>query len=533
MLINLMQQISDIQCHEHLEKIQFLDLRQKILKGERAKCCKCQLFNPTYIEQALQEWMKKKQNEIQLLENEYQGYLIPLKIFQEQMTQIKKQFIQNIEHLINQTNQLINGINYDKNNKIKTLQNYDEKVTLSILQEMAQLISESSSILKRSKSDMELYQKLKQLNDLAKQIRTEQEKSVVNIMKQQQQFREKIVNFKELYLKNTQKFRFKEIKNINNVKQYEVCRVITFNRDDTIMLAGCNFNIKVWNFNNGRIKEDQTLIGHVDDVISLTFSLNQNLFVSGGSWKDKKIIIWIKSIDKWKISQILDSHQGFVPQLLLNQNDSELISCSQDKKIIIWNYQTIDNLWKLKQELTNHKDIIYGISLSSTENCLISCSQDQSVIVWKKRNNIWEQFQQIKHNYYAFRISFLDDDSFIFQLNIEGFLRLYQQKQDGEFQENIEMRMYVQDLEDPWLLFPSVYNIEKKILIQKQNKFVNIFINQGNGMLIKGDTIQCQSHQNNGGLSKNGRFVVIWDSSPIMEGDGVIKIFEILYQNIV
>lgn len=36
------------------------------------------------------------------------------------------------------------------------------------------------------------------------------------------------------------------------------------------MLAGCNSNI----FDNGQIAEDQKLICHIDDVISLTFSLN-------------------------------------------------------------------------------------------------------------------------------------------------------------------------------------------------------------------------------------------------------------------
>ncbi|CAD8051105.1 unnamed protein product [Paramecium primaurelia] len=526
-----MQQITSLQCQEHFEKIQFLDLRQKILKGERAKCCKCQLSNPIYIEAAYEQWIQKKQNEIQQVQNDYLSYINPLKQFYEQMKQIKKSFYSSCEHIMNQIDQLINGLNFDKISRIQDLQLFDENITLSTLQEMAQLMSEKAPILKKSKTDINLLVKLRLLNDFIKQEINQQNNLVIKILKQQQQAKEVIENLKEQYLQNIKKYEFKEIKNIYNIKQYEICRVVTFNKDDSIMLAGCNFNIKVWNFNNGKITENQTLTGHIDDVISLAFSLNQDLFVSGGSHKDKRILIWRKYNDLWKNIQILDFHKGYVPQILLNKNDSEIISCSQDKTIIVSNYQTSQNKWKLNQQLTNHQGSIYGISLNQTENYLVSCSLDESIIVWKKQNSIWKLFQQINNNSYSFRITFIDDDSFLFQLNNEGFIRLYQQQQEEKFTENIEQRIYVQDQEDPWLLFPASYNIEKKLVIQKQNQFVNLIIKK-NGTFKKVHTINCQSHQNNGGLSKSGRFLVIWDSSPIMEGDGIIKIYEILYQNI-
>ncbi|CAD8215316.1 unnamed protein product [Paramecium octaurelia] len=524
-----MSQISNVQCLEHFEQVQFLDLRQNILKGDRAKCCKCQLINPTYIEQAFQKWIQKTQDEIQYIYTEFQDYLNPLKLFQEQMRQTQKSFDQNCEHIINEIDYLIRGINYDKNQKIKYLQFFGENISLSILQEMAELMSEKAPILKQSKRDVQLYIKLKLIINFAKQVMIEQQNSVIQLVKQQQQAKEKIETFKDIYLQHKSQYQYTETKNIYNIKQFEVCRVITFNKDDSIMLAGSNSDIKVWNFNNGKVTENQTLTGHIDDVISLTFSLNQDLFISGGSWKDMKIIIWRKHNDLWKYTQIMDYHKGYVPQILLNKNDSELISCSSDQTIIVW--KTSLNVWKLEQKLANHEGTIYGMSLNYSENYLVSCGKDKSVIVWKKQNNIWKYYQKITHDSYAFRITFVDDDSFLFQLNNEGFIRLYSNQSQEKFQESLEQRITVQDKEDPWLLFPAFYNVEKKLVIQKQNQFVNLIINQDNGTLNIVNTIQCESHQNNGALSKSGRFLAIWDSSPIMEGDGIIKIYEIVYSN--
>ncbi|CAD8142275.1 unnamed protein product [Paramecium pentaurelia] len=243
-----MQQITSLQCQEHFEKIQFLDLRQKILKGERAKCCKCQLSNPIYIEAAFEQWIQKKQNEIQQVQNDYLSYINPLKQFYEQMKQIKKSFYSSCEHIMNQIDQLINGLNFDKISRIQDLQLFDENITLSTLQEMAQLMSEKAPILKKSKTDINLLVKLRLLNDFIKQEMNQQNNFVIKILKQQQQAKEVIENFKEQYLQNIKKYEFKEIKNIYNIKQYEICRVVTFNKDDSItitfnLLIICNFKL--------------------------------------------------------------------------------------------------------------------------------------------------------------------------------------------------------------------------------------------------------------------------------------------------
>ncbi|CAK77057.1 unnamed protein product (macronuclear) [Paramecium tetraurelia] len=217
-MINLMQKITNVQCLEHFEQVQFLDLRQNILKGDRAKCCKCQLINPTHIEQAFSKWIQKTQDEIQQIQNEFQGYLNPLKLFQEQMRQTQKSFDQNCEHLINEIDYLIRGINYDKNQKIKSLQVFGESISLSILQEMAELMSEKTPIMKQSKRDVELYKGLKLIINLTIQIMNEQQNSVIQLVKQQQSAKEKVENFKDIYLSHRSYYQYTETKNIYDIK---------------------------------------------------------------------------------------------------------------------------------------------------------------------------------------------------------------------------------------------------------------------------------------------------------------------------
>jgi WD40 repeat protein len=67
---------------------------------------------------------------------------------------------------------------------------------------------------------------------------------------------------------------------------------MAFNGQGTILAAGCNSDIKLWKFNNGKMNEQNKLTGHTGTVNCIVFSKTNNWFASGSadctirSWKE-------------------------------------------------------------------------------------------------------------------------------------------------------------------------------------------------------------------------------------------------------
>ena len=65
-----------------------------------------------------------------------------------------------------------------------------------------------------------------------------------------------------------------------------------------------------------------------------------NSFITGGS-EDGFVYIW--DVDTGDLIQRLKGHQGVVYDVAWNQNQSLLISCSDDHNILAWNYKDSEN----------------------------------------------------------------------------------------------------------------------------------------------------------------------------------------------
>ncbi|CAD8121871.1 unnamed protein product [Paramecium sonneborni] len=74
------------------------------------------------------------------------------------------------------------------------------------------------------------------------------------------------------------KFTYNLIQN-NSIKQTQGCGAIAFNNDNSIILAGCNKQIKVFEFKQEQLKQTQLLSEHSSSVDTLNFINQSSQFI--------------------------------------------------------------------------------------------------------------------------------------------------------------------------------------------------------------------------------------------------------------
>lgn len=99
-----------------------------------------------------------------------------------------------------------------------------------------------------------------------------------------------------------------------------------------ILAGGNNRNINIWNIQTG--ERVDTLREHKDSVTCL--AIEQKLLFSGSD--DMTIVIW-DLFNKWSVGT-LEGHQHTIQDMIVFEETGLLVSCSYDKKIIVWQYET-------------------------------------------------------------------------------------------------------------------------------------------------------------------------------------------------
>ncbi|CAD8159273.1 unnamed protein product [Paramecium pentaurelia] len=209
----------------------------------------------------------------------------------------------------------------------------------------------------------------------------------------------------------------------NSIKQNEWCCAVAFNKDQQIVVAGCNENIKVFKHNQGKLDQIQLLSGHKKSVLILRF-MSTNNFVSGGG--ENAIIIWQEiGYHQWNCQQKLIGHLDPIYCLIVNNNDNLIISCSHDCTINFWIKQ---KQWLCQQTISDHQDQIYSLSLNEQQNKLISCSKDSYILVIEQstQDQQWYVTQKIKVDQFGYRICFINDNFFIFQPYCQEQMHVYE-----------------------------------------------------------------------------------------------------------
>ncbi|CAD8213113.1 unnamed protein product [Paramecium pentaurelia] len=191
----------------------------------------------------------------------------------------------------------------------------------------------------------------------------------------------------------------------NSIKQQEYCWAVAINKDCSIVAAGCNKLIKIYEFQQGMLKLNQVLNQHKNNVFTLIFMKQQNQLISG----DQRLILicnWIRCI-------------------ILNNNEDLFISSSDDKTIKFW---VKKNQWIFQQSITDHSSYVNQLSLNEQQNQVISCGYDGLILVIEQSetNKKWIVKQKIQVDSIGYRLCFINNNLFTFQPINGNLMYLYQ-----------------------------------------------------------------------------------------------------------
>ncbi|CAD8211438.1 unnamed protein product [Paramecium octaurelia] len=298
------------------------------------------------------------------------------------------------------------------------------------------------------------------------------------------------------------------------IRQKDCCYAIQFNKDTSIMISTSGKDIKVWDFYKGHLKLSNTLQKHIDDVTCLLFSNYSNSFISGCGNEDGSIVCWQQDNNfGWKSSKPFKQHSLGLRCMIMNHDETQLITGSLGKTIIIWKLDFKENNLVYEYSLFENQNKLLSLSMNDSETCMVSCNEDQVIFIWWKQQGIWKFKDTLKQSVQDIgrQIKFLSDTEFIWLQQSKGRVHFFE-GQNFKFQEKPEKQLLLNNQQQDWNLFPILYNKLKNVIVIRHNSTVFIIRKQLDGNLkIMADPIQCQSEFTYGSLSKDCQYLVLWD----------------------
>ncbi|CAD8204330.1 unnamed protein product [Paramecium pentaurelia] len=294
----------------------------------------------------------------------------------------------------------------------------------------------------------------------------------------------------------------------SSISQNDWCYAIAFDNDCSTLVAGCESQIKVYEFKQGIIKEIQTLNEHQSRVFTLNFMKKSKQFISGSV--DKSIRIWKQNQNYlWSSLQILNGHNGVISCLVLNINEDLIISGSHDNTIKFWIKK---NEWLCQQTITDHSDSVYGLSLNQQQNRIVSCGDDKLILIIENQgqNTEWKVIQKININNYGLRVCFIDNNMFTLSQYNQEYISVFEMNNiNKQFTKTRDITIKCGS--DCNCLFPQQYINQKCILLSKNGEYVNLIRKKQNGEFLTEQSIHFATYSIFGGMSEDGQYLITWD----------------------
>ncbi|CAD8087592.1 unnamed protein product [Paramecium primaurelia] len=534
---NMQETIDSLKCYNQHDSPPIIVLLDDNLKGvQRLICSQCIIdirgrFNGINIDEAIFQIEDRKNNFLNEISDFNQKILNILNSFKDQILQNRNEIIQTMDQMINQVDNWIGDIqqfeqkqcSYKFLDEIDKLNHFVEQVKNDQINEFKNVIFTIN----------QAYEKKIQLSKL---ILREQFLQAQNNLR----LHSSNVSFKRLNSEvtkddvETKTYNQIQYQLVQEVKQKDWCHALAFNYDESIMAGSIGKSIKLWKFQQGQLQDNNIVLdGHEKLIKCIVFSKKNNWFFTGSedntirSWKEKQG--WFSS-SKWESVKANKAHQDWVIQLILNEQNNELISCSVDKTIKIWRVSYDSNSIKFLESLEIHQEQILSISLNQSQQQLISWGEDKQVILWEKnqqqkwqfKNKILLSIQEINRG-----ARFLMDNQIICKTSkgqIENYILekdKYQQKQVLDF--NVENPDFnPQECQ-------IIFNIQTQLIVMKHHKYFYFFRNNLDECKFEQvcKPLECQKEVCFFNITNDGKYLVLWIWYPVLR----FKIYELIYSN--
>ena len=100
----------------------------------------------------------------------------------------------------------------------------------------------------------------------------------------------------------------------------------------------------------------------------------------------------ITTIPQPEFAKLLKYHGDTIPMMVFNPNNKQLISCSFDKNVLIWD---LTNLRKLPKIGTGHTSLINDIAMAPNGNFYATASSDKTIRIWSATDDYTTAGKQI------------------------------------------------------------------------------------------------------------------------------------------
>ncbi|CAD8210232.1 unnamed protein product [Paramecium octaurelia] len=550
----------DLMCNEHEKEIIIFDLSEQQQREKRARCVECDPCIFTSLSKCQNMWKNYERQQSEILEQFYLSRKSQIGSIKQQLLQLRSCFAQKINEIIQQLNgimsqseqevfKMLNGMNKDWNTMtmdevldIAEVLSNPEMMTISVkemeikykmknlnidsifqnsiegLQEIYNQITLLKLYLIPEQPEVRNNDESPEKNEYRKQssnsgqsenhsVELSKPKSDQKIKKTQNKIKS-LEEWRIQQLKWTDKFIDYQL--FYTKKQAEWCNAIAFNKEGNIMIAGCIFSIKVFDFQKGRIVQTYQAKQHQGDVNCLLFSKIFNQFISGSD--DRTIRIWSQSEkNEWKCIQILQGHEDWVLCLILTEDEQILFSGSRDKTIKKWTKNQDNQTYECTQTLDIHTDAVLSLSLNKSESFLVSSSYDKSIIVWEiKESFLIEQKQIIQKESYGNRILFINETQFLWQPNNNQVVHVYKYNKESSSFESTQHNIQQFKADDDYQYFPSQLLTVKGLFANIHNRFIYIIkqINEEEFEVVQ--IIEFDDYRKFGAFTEDGEYLVTW-----------------------
>ncbi|CAD8206680.1 unnamed protein product [Paramecium octaurelia] len=282
----------------------------------------------------------------------------------------------------------------------------------------------------------------------------------------------------------------------------------SFNSTSSMLAAGYSTGqIAIFELGTEQIRKQQILKEHKGSVYSIEFFYQKDCFISGG--QDRVILIWSFENKLWICQQRIDAHSDWVSHLIINKNNTLIISSSGDKTIQFWNK---GDLWKRSQTITAHLNTVNSLSLNDAEDQLISCSCDHTIKIFESKNSNWIILQTIKVDKLGFRLCFINNFTFVFQSENSINLSVYKFSQSDGLYQHIK-NVLIENGNYCGNLFPSKYIRSKNIILNKNGNKVNLIKIPSDEEFILEEVIDFGTRAIFGNISYDGQYIATWDKN--------------------